>query len=524
MDGTEEDAGLDFEALFHEAPAGYVLTLTDGTITEVNRTFAAWTGRTPDQLRGTSLLRLLPGGDRIMYSTHALPQLDATGTLGELGVELLCGGGQRRPVLLTATRSQPGNGRPAVDRIIMLSAPERRLYEQELVAALEAAQEAEAARARAEAHVLSQQAALEAKDRDLQKSLAESRLNVTRLKTILNTVDVGVVVVDKDGNEVLINARQQLNLQRAAPHSGDHGAELLVFGSDRVTPVPAEDRPIRRAVSGQSFSDQLVWTGEGDEQQALSVSAQSMKQSMNGSEAFEGSVIAYSDVTRLVKALSAKDDFVANVSHELRTPLASIIGYLDLALDEAEHLPVHVAASLRVVQRNSERLLQLVSDLLSTGAGVSRVELQSADLSDIVRASITSAAPRAEANAVQLIADIPPTLPATIDPHRISQVVDNLLSNAVKYSPDGGPVTVHARRSAGTITLQVSDHGIGMTKSEQAEVFNKFFRSGSALRAAIPGVGLGLVITKKIVEAHQGTITLVSRPGEGTVFTVTLPG
>ncbi|MCC9144568.1 MULTISPECIES: PAS domain-containing sensor histidine kinase [unclassified Arthrobacter] len=517
------DFRLDYRALSESAPAGYFITLTDGTVVNANGTAQRWIGKTLDEVRGTSLLKLLPVGDRIVYTTHAMPQLELNEEFAELAVDLLGPEGQRIPVLLSATRSPASDGRPALDQVVAFYAHERRLYERDLISALRTAEDAEAARAEAEASLTAQAAVLQEKDVVLQASLMESLRKESMLETILNTIRVGVAVIDEDGRRILTNSRQRLHERLAAP-SFTHRpteAEMQIFGPDRITPIPVDQRPVQRAASGQSFSDQLVWYGNGEEQKALSVSARSVK---GDDDAFRGSVIAYSDVTGLVNAVAAKDDFVANVSHELRTPLTSIMGYLELALDEEDAIPSHVASSLKVAQRNSEKLLHLVSDLLTAAAGSANIQQEVTDLSELVRAGITSAAPRAEINSVDIVAKVPETLPAMVDPKRISQVLDNLLSNAVKYSPDGGQVTVSAwRTDAGSTVLQVADSGIGMTEAEQAEVFTKFFRSGTARRAQIPGVGLGLVITKRIVEEHGGTIAMASEAGKGTVFTVTLP-
>lgn len=512
---------LDYQELFHHSPSGYLVTLEDGTIAEANDTFARWIGRSRSELLGTSLLALLPVGDRIVYSTHALPQLGVGHSLAELAVDFINADGARLPALLSAARKPAEGSRPALDRIVVFNAHERRLYERELVGALRTAEKAEAARASAEADVQEKQQALREKDRVLQESLAESRRKESLLQTVLDTVEVGVSVVDEDGNVVLTNSRQRFIHRRALPPglTEANECELLIFGPDRVTPLPPEQRPVRRAVAGQSFSDQLVWFGAGDQQRAFSVTARSV-QRQGG---FCGSVLAFSDVTGLVNAVAAKEDFVANVSHELRTPLTSIMGYLDLALEDEAEIPAHVASSLRVALRNSEKLLELVSDLLSAAAGPSSIELRPADLAELLRGAITSAAPRAEINKVKLIADFPSSMPVVLDPQRIGQVIDNLLSNAVKYSPDGGRVTVSAWASSGSVSFQVSDTGIGMNAAEQSEVFTKFFRSGTSRKAAIPGIGLGLVISKNIVEAHRGTITLRSTAGQGTVFTVRLP-
>ncbi|HCC39409.1 MAG TPA: two-component sensor histidine kinase, partial [Arthrobacter bacterium] len=114
-------------------------------------------------------------------------------------------------------------------------------------------------------------------------------------------------------------------------------------------------------------------------------------------------------------------------------------------------------------------------------------------------------------------------LEAHVDGPRISQVLDNLVSNAIKYSPDGGNVVVSLEHDGGNLACRVSDTGMGMNADDQAQVFAKFFRTSNVRRTAIPGVGLGLPISKAIVEAHGGTIQVESKPGQGTTFTFRVP-
>jgi two-component system, OmpR family, phosphate regulon sensor histidine kinase PhoR len=144
-------------------------------------------------------------------------------------------------------------------------------------------------------------------------------------------------------------------------------------------------------------------------------------------------------------------------------------------------------------------------------------------VAELVRISVSSAMPRAAAAGVVLAADAPEQLEAHVDGARISQVLDNLVSNAIKYSPDGGDVVVSLAREDGHLACRVSDTGMGMNPEDASEVFAKFFRTSNVRRTAIPGVGLGLPISKAIVEAHGGTIEVDSALGEGTAFTFRVP-
>ncbi|MHC6593143.1 sensor histidine kinase [Arthrobacter sp. C152] len=368
--------------------------------------------------------------------------------------------------------------------------------------------------------MMRQQRQLEEKDDQLRANLGTSKRQEELLNTVLETVHLGVLAVDADGHDILMNRKQRANHELARPKdiADPNESQLLVFGPDRTTPIPVQERPVRRAVLGETFTDYLVWLGEGKEQRALVTTARAMK---DGDGNFAGSVIVFSDVTDLVNALAAKDDFVSSVSHEFRTPLTSILGYVEILLGDGPDEPQR--DMLEIIRRNSERLLTLVSDLLSSRNGQLIVTPYTVDVADLVRASVSSAIPRAAAAGVELDARTPERLEANVDSARISQVLDNLVSNAIKYSPDGGRVVVSLAREDGYLACRVSDTGMGMTPEDASEVFAKFFRTSSVRRTAIPGVGLGLPISKAIVEAHGGTIDVESVLGEGTTFTFRVP-
>jgi len=229
------------------------------------------------------------------------------------------------------------------------------------------------------------------------------------------------------------------------------------------------------------------------------------------------------EVTGLAEALLAKDSLVSTVSHEFRTPLTSIIGNLDLVLGETAELSPANVRRIEVAQRNAERLQALVSDLMMSADAAVHVRPRRTDLAGLVEASLGSAQAHAHAAEVSLSMDVPAPLWAEVDPLRISQALDNLVSNAIKYSPDGGTVHVSASSEAGRVLLHVKDDGMGMTAADAERVFTRFFRSPAVRESPIPGAGLGLAITKAIVERHGGSISCSTRPGCGSTFTVDLP-
>ncbi|MET3809510.1 ATP-binding protein [Arthrobacter sp. UYEF3] len=374
------------------------------------------------------------------------------------------------------------------------------------------------------AQVRRQQRTVDAKEAELQTLLAGSRERERLLNTILDTVDVGIVAIDADGRRLLTNSWQATLEASATPvgHTSvtDPGWEqqLLLTGRDQATPLPPGRRPLRRALAGESFADHLVCFGAAQDSRVVSTGARPL-QADDGD--FRGAVVVYNEVTGLVNALAAKEDVVATVSHEFRTPLTSIIGNLDLVL--GEELPLPVLRRIEVAQRNAERLLALVSDLLMSANSAVQVQPRKTDLAGLVEASLGSAQAHAQSSRVSLAMDVSAPLWAEVDPLRIGQALDNLVSNAIKYSPHGGAVTVSARAEGSRVLLLVEDSGIGMTAADAGKIFTRFFRSPAVRDGSIPGAGLGLSITKAIVEGHGGSISCSTLPGRGSTFTVELP-
>lgn len=228
---------------------------------------------------------------------------------------------------------------------------------------------------------------------------------------------------------------------------------------------------------------------------------------------------------RLREADRMKDEFVALISHDLRTPLTSIVGYLELTM-ESTSLTEEQHRYLTVVERNSERLLRLVNDLLFVArleAGEFELHLDDLDLAAIAKQAVEEARPRARAADVTLSFDAEMVELVHGDRGRMFQLLDNLISNAIKFTPSGGRVAVGVQRTDSGVCLRVSDTGIGISGVEQTRLFERFFRTTSAVDRQIPGTGLGLYIARAIVEAHGGAIAVESGDQEGTTFLVELP-
>ncbi len=229
---------------------------------------------------------------------------------------------------------------------------------------------------------------------------------------------------------------------------------------------------------------------------------------------------------RLRELDKLKDEFVSLVSHELRTPLTSIRGYLELLMEEGGELTPEQLRFLKVVDRNSQRLLELVGDLLflaQVDAGKFALEREEVDLAEVVHESVEACRPLAESKKIALVEQVGDVPTLVGDRARLAQVLDNLVSNALKFTPEGGRVAVTLEADDAHAIVEVADTGIGIADAEQARLFERFFRSSTATANAIPGSGLGLTITKAIVERHGGAITVESAERKGTTVRIDLP-
>lgn len=238
---------------------------------------------------------------------------------------------------------------------------------------------------------------------------------------------------------------------------------------------------------------------------------------------------------RLAELSRTKSDFLANMSHELRTPLNSILGFSEVLLDELfGALNSKQKEHIGNIYGSGKHLLGLINDILDLAKVESgKIELNASvfPVKDALNAALIMLREKALRHGISLDLDISPEADIAInaDERKFKQIMFNLLSNAVKFTPDGGSVRIVAKTAPGSgirgdcLEIAVSDTGIGIKEEDQAKLFREFTKLESAYTKSYEGTGLGLALTKKLVELHGGRIWVESEPGKGSTFTFALP-
>jgi two-component system phosphate regulon sensor histidine kinase PhoR len=238
-----------------------------------------------------------------------------------------------------------------------------------------------------------------------------------------------------------------------------------------------------------------------------------------------GAVGVFFDVTRLERLELVRQEFLSNVSHELRTPLTSIIALAETleagALDDAEHN----RRFLSIIQKNAARMHRLIDDILELSAieaGNVKVQAETVQLQALLDDVIGSLSAVAAARSITVRNLVTPDTRVFADPHRLVQMLTNLIDNAIKFNREGGSVSVKYERR-GDDRIIVEDTGEGIPAHHLDRLFERFYRVDRARSRELGGTGLGLAIVKHLVKAHSGEVTVESRFGEGTQFTIELP-
>ena len=228
------------------------------------------------------------------------------------------------------------------------------------------------------------------------------------------------------------------------------------------------------------------------------------------------------------EASRLKDEFLAVLSHELRTPLNTVLGYARMLRREDKQMSADLRErALEALERNADSLTRLVGDVLDTSSivtGKLRLALDVCVVDAIIVDAIGAIQSAAEVKRIALDVRVEPGLSVLCDRDRIQQVMWNILSNAIKFTPSGGRVTVRSERHGGEITITIADTGIGISPEHLPFVFHRFWQAHTGASREFGGLGLGLALSRHIIELHGGKIVAESAgEGTGTVFAVTLP-
>ena len=352
---------------------------------------------------------------------------------------------------------------------------------------------------------------------DLAQALAREHAESSKNQAVLTGIADGVIVFDTDGQAIAANPAMGRILHR--PFADLVGLDIQTMMGRDVDPSDQEMVVgLLRETELRRSSLKFEWA-----EKTLSVSFAPVRDT---SGTVTGTVAVFRDYTREAEIDRMKSDFVSIVSHELRTPLTSIKGYLDLVLMEASGPVTKQQTSfLSIARDNTERLNEMVADLLDISrieSGKVELDVHVVSVPQIIRDVAETLRPEFDNRDLTLTLDIPPDLPEIFgDPGRISQIMMNLLSNAFKYTPRGG-ATVRVRSQGDVLQVDVIDTGVGISAEDQEKLFTRFFRAEDTAVRQQPGTGLGLNITKSMVEMHNGEIWVESRPGLGTTFSFTL--
>ncbi len=242
---------------------------------------------------------------------------------------------------------------------------------------------------------------------------------------------------------------------------------------------------------------------------------------------FGGLVLTYRSVSKEMALARLKSDFVSNVSHELRTPLALIRLYAETLELGRITTQEKKEEYYRIIRKESERLTALINNILDFSrieAGHKEYDFRETDVAELVRNTLDAYRFQIEQQGFVFEQSIDSTIPAVaVDREAIARALVNLVNNALKYSADEKFICVKLYRANGSLKLEVADRGIGITRREQAKIFEKFYRTGDPLVHNTRGSGLGLSLVRHITHAHGGEVEVESTPGKGSKFTLSLP-
>jgi two-component system phosphate regulon sensor histidine kinase PhoR len=341
------------------------------------------------------------------------------------------------------------------------------------------------------------------------------RESVQRQTTVLGGMVEGVIAVDSEHHVLFANVA---------------AGEKLGFESTRVEGLPllevVRSHELREIVqqaleTSQTVRGEIAWQARKT-QLMLNIQATPLAGSP-----VPGVVLVLHDVTELKRLEGLRQQFVANVSHELKTPLSSIKAYTETLLNGALDDPQHARHFLSRIDDQATRLHELILDLLSLArieSGQAAMEITSLPIKQVVEKCVRDQEERARASGVTIenqVQDSP--LLVRADEEGLLQILGNLIDNAIKYTPAGGVITVRCHNDDKDAVIEVADTGVGIEPEHHSRLFERFYRVDKARSRELGGTGLGLAIVKHLCQAMQGSVSVSSEPGKGSVFGVRLP-
>jgi PAS domain S-box-containing protein len=373
-------------------------------------------------------------------------------------------------------------------------------------------------------------------------AFAAERSRAAELESLINQLSEGVIILDKSGGYRINPAAAEM--MGRSPTDLREGVQdqltIMPFADMRDQPLSIDRCPISRALAGEKVkSEQLKIINPNGDNRVVSISATPLTDSTGQRE---GAVAVFRDISedvsrhdQLLEAFEKlqehdrlKSAFLINVSHEFRTPLNVVIGLCQLLVRD-QNVPLAPLQNevVQRMERNARSLLDLVNDLIDFSrfeAGCPAIQLEEVDVAAVVESVIAENREQAEVKNLDLNSEISLEVGMVLtDKKRFRQVVSNLVGNAIKFTPMGEVSVVLSNNGDNQFSLEVYDTGIGMNKESVLYIFEGFRKVDDGLARSHGGVGLGLAMTRKIVNALGGDIEVDTAPGKGSCFRVTLP-
>ncbi|MFW3611877.1 two-component system histidine kinase PnpS [Staphylococcus caprae] len=349
--------------------------------------------------------------------------------------------------------------------------------------------------------------------RRLQKLNNRQKIQSNRLKTTLENIPSSVLMIDKHGEIVVAN---HAYYEVFSPEQIVENKSYIGFLDDSIEKLIIESFRTEKVIYDQIEVDINNVHTKYFDVSCVPILSKSKKK-------LQGMVVVLHDITNLQKLENLRREFVANVSHELKTPITSIKGFAETLIEGAKNDEQSLEMFLNIILKESNRIESLVMDLLDLSHIEQQNEIETSymNLSELAYNTIDNLQTQATNKNIEIRSEIEKDVIIEAHENKVAQVITNLLSNAINYSLEDSQVIVRVYREGKKVNLEIQDFGIGISAKDQKHIFERFYRVDKARSRDSGGTGLGLSITKHIVEAHNGRISVSSKPGEGSTFKVT---